>query len=59
MPLPSQPLRKLGFLTIGLFDGRDPETLQAARTAWRNAKEASHDATYWKESPNGKWERQG
>jgi alkanesulfonate monooxygenase SsuD/methylene tetrahydromethanopterin reductase-like flavin-dependent oxidoreductase (luciferase family) len=24
MPLPSQPLRKLGFLTIGLFDGSDP-----------------------------------
>lgn len=42
-----------------LFDGRDPETLEAARAAWRNAKEASHDATYWKESPNGKWEKQG
>ncbi|WP_299534830.1 LLM class flavin-dependent oxidoreductase [uncultured Streptomyces sp.] len=24
MPLPSQPLRSLGFLTIGLFDGSDP-----------------------------------
>ncbi|GAA2258246.1 monooxygenase [Streptomyces ruber] len=24
MPLPSHPLRKLGFLTIGLFDGADP-----------------------------------
>ena len=24
MPLPSQPLRKLGFLTIGLFDEADP-----------------------------------
>jgi alkanesulfonate monooxygenase SsuD/methylene tetrahydromethanopterin reductase-like flavin-dependent oxidoreductase (luciferase family) len=24
VPLPSQPLRKLGFLTIGLFDGADP-----------------------------------
>ncbi|MGW6016044.1 LLM class flavin-dependent oxidoreductase [Streptomyces sp. NPDC055210] len=24
MPLPTQPLRKLGFLTIGLFDGADP-----------------------------------
>lgn len=24
MPLPSSPLRKLGFLTIGLFDGADP-----------------------------------
>ncbi|MFD9128147.1 LLM class flavin-dependent oxidoreductase [Kitasatospora sp. NPDC059571] len=24
MPLPSEPLRRLGFLTIGLFDGADP-----------------------------------
>ena len=24
MPVPSKPLRKLGFLTIGLFDGADP-----------------------------------
>ena len=24
MPLPTRPLRKLGFLTIGLFDGNDP-----------------------------------
>ena len=42
-----------------LFDGRDPEALDAARAAWRNAKEATHDVTYWKESPSGKWEKQG
>src|ERR1700748_1251717 len=24
VPLPAEPLRKLGFLTIGLFDGADP-----------------------------------
>ena len=24
MPVPSSPLRKLGFLTIGLFSGDDP-----------------------------------
>ena len=42
-----------------LFDGRDEEALTAARTAWRNAKEAGHEATYWKESPAGKWEKQG
>ena len=24
MPLPTKPLTKLGFLTIGLFDGADP-----------------------------------
>ena len=42
-----------------LFEGRDPEALDAARAAWRSAKEAGHDITYWKESPSGKWEKQG
>jgi DNA polymerase-3 subunit chi len=42
-----------------LFDGRDPEMLAAARTAWKNAKAAGHDVTYWKETPAGKWEKQG
>jgi DNA polymerase III subunit chi len=42
-----------------LFDGRDPEALQAAREAWKNAKSAGHDVTYWKETPSGKWEKQG
>ena len=26
MPLPSKPLKRLGFLTIGLFDEADPRT---------------------------------
>jgi DNA polymerase III subunit chi len=42
-----------------LFDGRDPAVLDAARAAWREAKEAGHDVTYWKESASGKWEKQG
>jgi DNA polymerase-3 subunit chi len=41
-----------------LFDGRDPEALTSARTAWKEAKAASHDVTYWKETPTGKWEKQ-
>jgi DNA polymerase-3 subunit chi len=41
-----------------MFDGRDPEALNAARIAWRGAKEAGHEVTYWKESPSGKWEKQ-
>ena len=41
-----------------LFDGRDPEALDAARANWRNAKEAGHDVTYWKEDSGGKWEKQ-
>ena len=38
-----------------IFDGRDP----AARGAWKDAKAAGHEVTYWKESPSGKWEKQG
>jgi DNA polymerase-3 subunit chi len=41
-----------------MFDGRDPELLARAREAWRGAKAAGHDATYWKESVNGKFEKQ-
>jgi DNA polymerase-3 subunit chi len=41
-----------------LFDGRDPDALAASRVSWRNAKEAGHDVTYWKESASGKWEKE-
>ena len=42
-----------------LFDGRDEAALNTARAQWRNCKEAGHDATYWKQSASGKWEKQG
>ncbi len=42
-----------------LFDGRDDQAVDTARTAWRNARAANHAVTYWKESPSGKWEKQG
>ena len=42
-----------------LFDGRDGEALAGARAAWKEAKEAGHDVTYWKETPGGKFEKQG
>lgn len=41
-----------------LFDGRDEPALSAARAAWKDAKAAGHDATYWKETPSGKFEKQ-
>ena len=41
-----------------LFDGRDPQALDGARKAWKDAKAAAHDVTYWKETPAGKWEKQ-
>lgn len=43
---------------VVLFDGRDPEALAAARAAWKSARAAGHDVTYWKETPSGKWEKQ-
>jgi DNA polymerase-3 subunit chi len=43
---------------VVLFDGRDTEALDAARKAWRDAKAAGHEVTYWKENAAGKWEKQ-
>jgi DNA polymerase-3 subunit chi len=42
-----------------MFDGRDAEALGRARAAWKDAKAAGHDVTYWKETPSGKFEKQG
>ena len=41
-----------------LFDGRDAQALASARAAWKDAKTAGHDVTYWKETPGGKFEKQ-
>ncbi len=41
-----------------LFDGRDAQALAGARAAWKDARAAGHDVTYWKETPNGKFEKQ-
>lgn len=43
---------------VMLFDGRDPAALDSARNAWREAKAAGSEVTYWKESPAGKFEKQ-
>jgi DNA polymerase-3 subunit chi len=41
-----------------LFDGRDENALARARAAWKKAKNAGHDVTYWKETHSGKFEKQ-
>ncbi len=41
-----------------LFDGRDEEALAAARGQWKLAREAGHETTYWKQSADGRWEKQ-
>jgi DNA polymerase-3 subunit chi len=42
-----------------MFDGRDETARLNARAAWQEAKSAGHDVTYWKETPAGKFEKQG
>ena len=51
----------LGALTriVLLFDGHDGRALDRARAAWKDARGAGHDVTYWKETPAGKFEKQG
>ena len=44
---------------VVLFDGRDEEALATARENWKQARDAGHAVTYWKQSSAGKWEKQG
>jgi DNA polymerase-3 subunit chi len=39
-----------------LFDGNDPDRLQAARAQWKAVTGAGHAAQYWSED-SGRWER--
>ena len=40
-----------------MFDAYDPAELADARIAWKAAKAAGCAATYWQQSPLGKWEK--
>ncbi len=44
---------------VVMFDGRDPAAVESAREAWKASKRAGHEITYWKETPAGKWEKEG
>lgn len=44
---------------VMIFDGGDETALAKARAFWKSAKAAGHDATYWRQSPGGRWEKQG
>jgi DNA polymerase III subunit chi len=41
-----------------LFDGNDPDALEAARARWGKAKLEGIEATYWRTDENGRWQRQ-
>lgn len=43
---------------VCIFDGGDDEAVANARAFWKDVKAESHDATYWRQSTNGKWEKQ-
>lgn len=40
-----------------MFDGRDEAALAAAREHWKTLKAEGHDATYWQQSDQGRWEK--
>ncbi len=41
-----------------LFDGEDPDALEAARQRWSEAKAAGGQVTYWQADEQGRWRRQ-
>jgi DNA polymerase-3 subunit chi len=42
-----------------LFDGDDPDAVDAARARWNEAKAAGTEVTYWQADESGRWRRQG
>ena len=43
---------------VTIFDGGDEAAVAAAREFWRSVKASGREATYWKQSPQGRWEKQ-
>lgn len=41
-----------------LFDGEDPDAVEAARARWSEAKSAGFEVTYWQADDSGAWRRQ-
>ncbi len=41
-----------------VFDGDDPEAVEAARARWSKAKTDGFEVTYWRTDENGRWQRQ-
>ena len=42
---------------VVLFDGDDPDALDAARQRWTKAKAAGLEVTYWQADGEGRWRR--
>jgi DNA polymerase III subunit chi len=43
---------------VFLFDGDDPDAVEAARARWSEAKSAGFEVTYWQADEKGVWRRQ-
>lgn len=41
---------------LDLFDGNDPEALEAARARWRACRGAGHETHYWQQTDRGGWQ---
>jgi DNA polymerase-3 subunit chi len=42
---------------VFLFDGHDAAAVAQAREQWKAVKAAGCEATYWQQSPEGRWEK--
>ncbi|WP_321391326.1 DNA polymerase III subunit chi [Emcibacter sp.] len=42
---------------LEMFDGTNPDMLQAARNRWTTYKAAGHTLTYWQQTDSGGWSR--
>src|SRR5690606_9198795 len=41
-----------------LFDGHDMKQVEAAREHWKALRGQGHSVTYWKQTPQGGWQKQ-
>lgn len=41
---------------LDMFDGNDPEAVQAARARWKQASTDGHELHYWQQTERGGWE---
>lgn len=42
---------------LDLFDGADPDAVEAARARWRARRAAGHKLVYWRQTERGSWEK--
>ena len=42
---------------IHLFDGNDPDAVEAARARWKEAQAAGFVVTYWQQDEAGRWQK--